>query len=108
MVAQIPGLERPVKFRSLTQEEHTNIEMARLNHNGTLNMAKVRETVARSIAMTVCNDEGLLEFSDADIPKIMQMDARTADAMMDVINANFVNRVSVDEMVKNSDGDPID
>lgn len=75
--------------------------MSRLNPNGTLNVAKVGETVARSIVRTVCDDEGRLIFTDDDIGHIKAMDARITDAMMDVINAHFVNRTSVEEMVKN-------
>jgi hypothetical protein len=106
VIAAIPGLDRPVRFRSLTQAEHNDIEFSRLNPNGTINMAKAGDLVARSIAMTVCDDDGNLIFTTSDVPKIKEMDARITDAMMDVINANFVNRTSVDEMIKNCESDP--
>lgn len=99
--ALIPGLEKVVRFRSLSAFEHQELERLQIKHK--------KHAKVVPIALTVSNKEGLLIYSESDLTDLAKLDGRVVDHMIDVIQEHCVAKTSVADMVasaeKNSNGD---
>jgi hypothetical protein len=100
----LPHWDGKVYVRTLSGLERDDLEQAIADHGGIRGMRHVKAFIA---ARCVVDADGNRLFNDDDAPKLAEKDSRPLQLIMTrASRLNGFTRADIDDLAKNSDGDP--